>query len=287
VWGRSNGRPNRQQSLEMLHSRELKESKLKPPEEDQSNSLTLLGQSKKELLLATATKRIEDSAHSLGVELDIPVARVAAMVIRYRLNEVQIEDFMLARQQYETPFSVVEHLLAVGYSSDQIFAAYHIASGLGTNEATGRDSDAHTASDKPGADDVAIIEEPKSLFDVGEALTPEDKGHPGESTVVPQGASLDEILPHIYDKFIAMLCEWLVTLDVFNDISDLDEVASIFEMLVEEAVSQNFIKGSRSSLVVLTMLLVECKNNADKAFDTNTYDGLMRLIKSRSGEIYQ
>lgn len=260
---------------------------MKPIEDEvQSKSITLLGQSRKELVLATATKRIEDAAHSLGVELDIPVARVAAIAVREHLNEVQIQDLMLARQQYETPFKVVDHLLACGYSSDQIFAAYHIASGLPNYEMF-EDSATHIATDKPEADDVAIIEEPKSLFDAAETLTPADKGQPGESTVVPQGTSLDEILPYIYDKFIAMLCEWLVTLDVFNDISDLDEVASIFEMLVEEAVSQNFIMGNGSSLVVLTMLLVESKKNTDKAFDTTTYDGLMRLIKSRSGEVNQ
>jgi len=259
---------------------------MKPIEDEvQSKSITLLGQSRKELVLATATKRIEDAAHSLGVELDIPVARVAAIAVREHLSEVQIQDLMLARQQYETPFSVVDHLLACGYSSDQIFAAYHIASGLPNYERSrylGTDIDI----DKP-ADDLDIIEEPESVLDVAKKLTPTDKGQPGESTVVLQGTSLDEILPYIYDKFIAMLCEWLVTLDVFNDISDLDEVASIFEMLVEEAVSQNFIKGNNNSLVVLTMLLVEAKKNTDRAFDTTTYDGLMRLIKSRSGEVNQ
>lgn len=258
-----------------------------PTDEAQSNSITLLGQSRKELVLAVATKRIEDAAHSLGVELDIPIARVAAIAAREHLSEVQIQDLMLARQQYETPFSVVDHLLACGYSSDQIFAAYHIASGL-PNYGISRDSATHIATDKPEADDVAIIEEPKSLLDVVETLTAENKRQPGESTMVPQGTSLDEILPYIYDKFIAMLCEWLFTLDVFDDISDLDEVASIFEMLVEEAVSQNFIKGNDSSLVVLAMLLVESKKNVDKEFDTTTYDGLMRFIKSRSGEeVYQ
>jgi hypothetical protein len=219
----------------------------------------------KEIQVARKAEVVEDIAHCYGVALDVPVKRVAEIAVRHKLTDLQVDDLMLARQQYEARFSVVDHLLASGYSSDNIFTAFQIVDGFYNSPEPWN----HEVEEAKPRD--AIIEEPKSLFELAQAQeTPNDS--PKDST----GASLDELITSLSDKFVVMILEWIESLDVFRDVTDADEISSMLEVIAITAVEAGYTPP-KTVLEVLTLTLVKLRSA--KGFD-NSFDSVQTVIKA-------
>lgn len=230
----------------------------------QSSGHLVPAERRKQIELLRREELITQSAEHYGVQLDVSPKRAAEISVRHKLDDTQIDDLVLARHQYQSGFTTFDYLLSAGYDTDSIFAAFHIVAGfhggkmIATESAMDAD-DVQVSSNDPGL----------SLLDIAEADNLKRK---------PEGIhskSLAELLSSKSDKYVVVVLEWITKLDVLNGEKDYDAMASVLELIAEEAVAMSFVKFM-PILDQLAVLLVKLRSYDE--FDYS-YDFTMRIFK--------
>lgn len=234
---------------------------MEPPAQTIGTALTKATPSKREIVLAEMTATVEDIARDSGVELDIPAEKVASMAIERKLSEEQIDALMLARSDHDARFSVMDLLLRSGFTTEQIYAAYYVVDHSEVD--FGREREVSREIE-------GVVERPKSFNSVAE-----------DSTTVPARIRESEGFEHLHinlrNKYVAMVATWLATFDVFDDLSDIDEVMVLLGNVVTSA-RQGFKGWDRySDLGILARLFALLQKNG-----VDTYDGVLRFLTERS-----
>jgi hypothetical protein len=233
---------------------------MEPTTEDDTAALVVATPSKREIVLAETTATVEEIARYSGVELDIPAEKVASMAIERKLSEKQIDALMLARADHDARFSVIDLLLRSGFTTDQIYAAYYVVDQ--SDLAFEKDLEVDTKI-------VGVVERPKSFGSVAE-----------DSTTAPARIRESEGFQHLQlnrrNRFVAMVASWFATFDVFDDLSDIDEVMNLLGVVITKA-QETFGWREDADLVILARLFAMLEENG-----IETYDDVLRFLAERS-----
>lgn len=217
--------------------------------------------SSREIELAKLTEVVSEMARSSCVDLDIPAEAVANMALLRHLEVEEIDAMMLARQDHDARFSVMELLLRSGFTTEQIHAGFFIVDAYydGPYDKEYESFKEVTTSAKE--------EVPESL----EALVAQSISKPAQNRDHQGYARLQKSRR---DKYVAMICAFLASLDVFDDLRDLDDVQALLNLLVIRAKDCYFVEERMPILVSLTKILAVVQEEG-----LATYDDVLRRLE--------
>ena len=232
---------------------------MEPTTEDTTTALAVATPSKRDIVLAKTIATVEEIARTSGVELDIPAERVASMAIERKLSDEQIDALMLARSDYDARFSVIDLFLRSGFTTDQIYAAYYVVD----------NSDMTFQADREVSKVIeGVVERKESFFDIAEGATT-------TSARIRENEGFEHLQLNRRNKFVAMVASWFATFDVFDDLSDIDEVMNLLGVIVTTA-EETFGWRKNFDLEILAKLFLMLVENG-----IETYDELLRFINER------
>lgn len=237
-------------------------------------STDLVEYGKKSPALIEKIAEVADAAHRSGVALDIPAEQVASMALELKLSDTQLDVLMLARQDDDAEFAVMETLLRAGFSPDQIHAAHYLVN----------DFLSHSSSTDASRDDREIVVSRVAALPSAElreeALSLEDlldRADEQESSAKPSREGANRMIESRRNKYVAMFCIMFEEIkDLGHEIYDLESLRSMLVTLIERAQKRRLVSSDYSELQAIARIYAYAKSN-----HLESYDEIMRSIEGQ------
>lgn len=240
---------------------------------DDATSTDLVEYGRKSPALVEKIAVVQEAAHASGVELDVPAEQVAAVALELRISDEQLDALMLARQDDQAEFAVMETLLRSGFTPDQIHAAHYLVS----------DFTSHTSSGKAQRDlreivvprsmtiSPEILEEATSL----EAMLQEATEAEEIASSTSEGTI--RMIESRRNKYVAMFCVMLSDIeDLGREIYDLESLRAMFVTLIERALKYRLVNDKYTELQAIAHIYAYATKNG-----LHNYDDIMRSIERK------